>query len=83
MIRFYIPWSLGKNAYIDPYTFVPKIDHPYLIITADDISLKEEIYNWMTENFGYSKLLNDIERKCLFLDFEDEKDLSLFLLRWQ
>lgn len=87
MIRFYMPWSMGKTTdYICPNTFLPKASHPYLEYSNvnKDFVVKQEISHWMNKNFKYChKVRYDKRKRMYFLDFEDQRDLTLFLLRWK
>ena len=80
MIRFPMPLSMGKFLRTNPFTFEAEHLHPFLDIGSSYSDIKPEIRSWMIKNFGKCDFRMDGEEYCLF--FENEKDISVFLLRW-
>jgi hypothetical protein len=81
MIRFPLPFSMGRVTSVDLLTYEQTIDHPILDIGGSFSNIKPEIGIWLREQFG--------DRCCIgfdnggnYIEFENEQDVTMFLLRW-
>lgn len=80
MIKFPMPLSMGANISTDFSTFQTTIEHPFLEVGSSYCCLKEEIRDWVTKTYGKCVFEFDGNDYCLW--FDNESDITLFLLRW-
>ena len=81
MIKVPLPFKMGTVVSYDPITFTNAIDHPILNIGSSYSCIKPEILAWLVNNFKEDWIFTfDGTDYCLC--FPNEKDATLFTLRW-
>lgn len=82
MIRLYLPFEMGKVVYFNPVSYETEYDHPVLNIGSSHASVKSEICDWMSHNYGYCHTGFDGQTGKYFVAFRTEEDKTNFALRW-
>lgn len=84
-IRFHLPLNLGRQVYVDPVTYEPRVIHPILDVRSSYCSIKTEIMQWLIEYYGDTYATHPVRvgfDNEYYIDFDTEADLMWFKLRW-
>ncbi len=84
MIKFYLPFSMGKRGPVNPQTYLQEIDHPVLDIGSSYTILKEEVRQWLNDTYGDDRAQWRFSMATggYFIEFAQEEYVTAFKLRW-
>ena len=82
MIRLPLPFSMGRVTDFNPQKhYKETIEHPILEIGGSYGQIKYEIQLWLWSQVG-DRYQTGRDAGEPYIDFENEQDLTMFLLRW-